>query len=116
MFHKCCEKYGDLPAFTNMGRTITYNELEKRTRDFAAWLQSSAKLKKGDRLALMLPNLLQYPIAIFGAMRAGLTLVNTNPLYTAHELRHQMQDSGATAIVIVENFAHVLAEVIDSTS
>ena len=116
MFHRCCEKHGDLPAFTNMGRTVSYTEMEKLTRDFAAWLQNVAKLKKGDRLALMMPNILQYPIAIFGAMRAGLTLVNTNPLYTAHELRHQMEDSGATAIVIVENFAHVLADVIGATA
>ncbi len=116
MFHQSCAKYGDLPAFTNMGKTLTYNDLEQMTRDFAAWLQTSAKLKKGDRIALMMPNLLQYPIAIFGAMRAGLTLVNTNPLYTAHELQHQMQDSGAVAIVVVENFAHVLAEVIATTS
>jgi len=116
MFHQCCAKYGDLPAFTNMGKTVSYRELEALTRDFAAWLQSSAKLKRGDRIALMMPNLLQYPVAIFGAMRAGLTLVNTNPLYTAHELRHQMQDSGAVAIVVLENFAHVLADVIASTS
>ena len=116
MFHQCCAKYGDLPAFTNMGKTVTYRQLEQLTRDFAAWLQSSAKLQRGDRIALMMPNLLQYPIAIFGAMRAGLTIVNTNPLYTAHELRHQMQDSGATAIVVLENFAHVLAEVVGSTS
>jgi len=116
MFHQCCAKYGDLPAFTNMGKTISYRELEQLTRDFAAWLQSSAKLKRGDRIALMMPNLLQYPVAIFGAMRAGLTIVNTNPLYTAHELRHQMQDSGAVAIVVLENFANVLAEVISSTS
>jgi len=116
MFHRCCAKYGDLPAFTNMGRTITYNELDHLTRDFAAWLQNTAKLKRGDRLALMMPNVIQYPVAMFGAMRAGLTLVNTNPLYTAHELRHQMQDSGAAAIVIVENFAHVLADIIGATS
>jgi len=116
MFHKSCAKYGELPAYTNMGSTITFNQLEVMTRDFAAWLQSSAKLKRGDRIALMLPNLMQYPVAIFGAMRAGLTLVNTNPLYTAHELQHQMQDSGAVAIVVVENFAHVLADVISTTS
>ena len=116
MFHKSCTKYGDLPAFTNMGKSISYNELEAQTRDFAAWLQNVAKLKRGDRLALMMPNLIQYPVAIFGAMRAGLTLVNTNPLYTAHELQHQMQDSGAVAIVILENFAHVLEDVIATTS
>lgn len=116
MFHQSCAQYGDLPAFTNMGATITYSELEELTRDFAAWLQNTAKLKRGDRLALMMPNLLQYPVAIFGAMRAGLTLVNTNPLYTAHELLHQMQDSGAVAIVVLENFAHVLEQVIHATS
>jgi long-chain acyl-CoA synthetase len=115
MFHKSCAKYGDLPAFTNMGKTVSYNEMEQLTRDFAAWLQNVAKLQRGDRLALMMPNMIQYPVAIFGAMRAGVTLVNTNPLYTAHELRHQMQDSGATAIVIVENFANVLESVIEST-
>jgi len=116
MFHRCCENYGDAPAFTNMGKTITYSELEELTRHFAAWLQSTAKLKRGDRLALMMPNLLQYPVALFGAMRAGLTVVNTNPLYTDRELQHQLQDSGAHAIVILENFARTLGHVIKATS
>ena len=116
LMHDCCRQYGTAPAFTNFGKSIAYCELEALTRDFAAWLQNVAKLKRGDRIALMMPNLLQYPVAMLGAMRAGLTIVNTNPLYTAHELRHQMQDSGAVAIVVLENFAHVLQEVIHTTA
>jgi long-chain acyl-CoA synthetase len=107
--------YADRVAFVQMGRSITYRELEERTRDFAAWLQNEAGLKKGDRIAIMLPNVLQYPIAMFGAIRAGLVIVNTNPLYTTRELEHQLKDSGAQAIVILENFAHVLQEVIGHT-
>ena len=116
LMHHCCAEFGDAPAYTCMGKNISYNELEELTEKFAAWLQHVAKLKRGDRIALMMPNVLQYPVALFGAMRAGLTVVNTNPLYTAHELQHQMQDSGSVAIVVLENFAHVLQEVIDSTS
>jgi long-chain acyl-CoA synthetase len=116
MMHQCCREFGNAPAYTCMGKTISYNELEVLTRNFAAWLQNVAKVKRGDRIALMMPNLLQYPVALFGAMRAGLTVVNTNPLYTAHELQHQMQDSGSVAIVVLENFAHVLEEVIATTS
>ena len=97
------------PPSRSMGRTITYAEYDRLARDFAAWLQQSAKLQQGDRIAIMLPNVLQYPIALFGALRAGLTVVNTNPLYTARELEHQLNDSGAKAIVILENFAHTLA-------
>lgn len=116
LMHHCCAQYGDATAYTNMGKNISYNQLEVLTRDFAAWLQQVAKLQRGDRIALMMPNLLQYPVAMLGAMRAGLTIVNTNPLYTAHELQHQMQDSGAVAIVVLENFAHVLQEVIATTA
>jgi long-chain acyl-CoA synthetase len=116
LLHQCCALFGDSPAFTNFGKTISYNQLEVLTRNFAAWLQNVAQLKRGDRIALMMPNLLQYPVAMFGAMRAGLTIVNTNPLYTGTELQHQLQDSGAVAIVILENFAHVLQEVIKDTS
>ncbi|MGC3981301.1 MAG: AMP-binding protein [Steroidobacteraceae bacterium] len=116
LMHDCCAQNGAAPAYTNMGKNISYNELERLTRDFAAWLQNVPKLKRGDRIALMMPNLLQYPVALFGALRAGLTIVNTNPLYTATELQHQMQDSGATAIVVLENFAHVLQQVIASTA
>jgi long-chain acyl-CoA synthetase len=110
-----CERFAGLPAYTSMGTTLTYGEYERLSRDFAAWLQQTAKLGRGDRIAIMLPNVLQYPIALYGALRAGLTIVNTNPLYTARELEHQLVDSGAKAIVILENFAHTLAQVIDRT-
>jgi len=110
-----CRRFADLDAFTSLGRTISYAEFESRARDFAAWLQQTAKLRRGERIAIMLPNVLQYPIALFGALRAGLTVVNTNPLYTARELEHQLADSGAKAIVILENFAHTLADVIEHT-
>ena len=115
IFEEACDRFAELPAFTSMGKTITYAEYDELARDFAAWLQCSAKLEAGDRIALMLPNVLQYPVALFGALRAGLTVVNTNPLYTARELEHQLKDSGAKAIVVLENFAHVLEEVIDHT-
>jgi long-chain acyl-CoA synthetase len=109
-------KYADAAAFVQMGRELTYRQLDELTRDFAAWLQNEAGLQKGDRVALMMPNLLQYPIAIFGVLRAGMVVVNTNPLYTARELEHQLKDSGAKAIVVLENFAHVLQEVIAHTA
>src|SRR5688572_6012094 len=111
-----CERFAELPAYTSMGTTVTYAEYERQSRHFAAWLQQSAKLQRGDRIAIMLPNVLQYPIALFGALRAGLTVVNTNPLYTARELEHQLTDSGAKAILILENFAHTLEQVIERTS
>ena len=98
-----------------MGVSITYRELDQLSRDFAAYLQKVVGLKKGDRVAIMLPNLLQYPIALFGALRAGVVVVNINPLYTARELEHQLKDSGATAIVVLENFAHTLEEVLPRT-
>jgi long-chain acyl-CoA synthetase len=107
--------YADNVAFVQMGRSITYRELDELSRAFAAWLQKIARLRKGDRLAIMLPNVLQYPIALFGALRAGIAVVNTNPLYTTRELEHQLSDSGATAIVVLENFAHVLQEVLPRT-
>ena len=111
-----CTRFADLPAYGNMGVSITYRELDSLSRDFAAYLQKVAGMCKGDRLAIMLPNLLQYPIALFGAQRAGIVVVNTNPLYTPRELEHQLKDSGATAIVVLENFAHTLEEVIARTS
>jgi len=111
LFEEACAKYRDLPAYTNMGTTLRYSELDELSRAFAAWLQQKSGLLAGDRVALMMPNILQYPIALFGALRAGMVVVNTNPLYTARELEHQLTDSGAKAIVILENFAHVLAEV-----
>jgi long-chain acyl-CoA synthetase len=110
-----CSRFADLPAYSNMGVAITYRELDTLSRDFAAYLQKVAGMKKGDRLAIMLPNLIQYPIALFGAQRAGIVVVNTNPLYTPRELEHQLKDSGATAIVVLENFAHTLEEVIART-
>ncbi len=116
MFAESCERFASLPAYSNMGRTISYADLDRLSLQFASWLQQVAGLRKGDRIALMMPNLLQYPIAVFGALRAGLAIVNTNPLYTHRELAHQLNDSGATAIVILENFAHVLAEVMHETS
>jgi long-chain acyl-CoA synthetase len=110
-----CARFADLDAYSSFGRTMKYREYEQLARDFAAWLQNAADLKRGDRIALMMPNMLQYPIALYGALRAGLTVVNTNPLYTARELEHQLVDSGAKAVVICENFAHTLDEVIART-
>jgi long-chain acyl-CoA synthetase len=107
--------YRQLPAFTNMGATLTYAQLDELSRAFAAWLQHKSGLLRGDRVALMMPNVLQYPIALFGVLRAGMVVVNTNPLYTPRELEHQLKDSGAKAIVIVENFAHVLQQVLPRT-
>jgi long-chain acyl-CoA synthetase len=103
------------PAFSNMGATLSYAQLDELSRAFAAWLQQKSGLSRGDRVALMMPNILQYPIALFGALRAGMVVVNTNPLYTPRELEHQLKDSGAKAIVIVENFAHVLEQVLART-
>jgi len=110
IFEQSCRDYRERTAYINFDRKISYGDLDRLSRDFAAWLQSRG-MRKGDRIALMMPNILQYPIALFGAMRAGMVIVNTNPMYTARELRHQLQDSGARAIVIVENFAHVLEKV-----
>ena len=109
------EKFADRPAYTMMDRTLTYGELDRLSRQFAAYLQKVAGLRKGDRVAIMLPNILQYPVAIAAAFRAGLTIVNTNPLYTPRELEHQLKDSGARAILILENFAHTLQQVVHET-
>src|SRR5512145_342834 len=108
-------KYRDRPAFHSLGKTITFGELDKLSRDFAAWLQGRG-LAKGARVAIMMPNCLQYPIAMFGILRAGCTVVNVNPLYTPRELEHQLTDAGAEAIVILENFAATLQQVIARTS
>ncbi|NDB19333.1 MAG: long-chain fatty acid--CoA ligase, partial [Proteobacteria bacterium] len=107
--------YADRNAYVGFGVPMTFGELDARSRAFAAWLQSTG-LRKGDRVAIMLPNVLQYPIALAGVLRAGLVIVNVNPLYTPRELEHQLKDSGARAIIILENFAHVLQQVIDRTS
>jgi long-chain acyl-CoA synthetase len=111
LIERSCEKFADRPACTLMDRTLTYADLDRLSRQFAAYLQKVAGLKKGDRLAIMLPNILQYPVALAAAFRAGLTVVNTNPLYTPRELEHQLKDSGAKVILILENFAHTLEEV-----
>ncbi|MFM2287119.1 MAG: hypothetical protein RL684_262 [Pseudomonadota bacterium] len=116
LLEECCDRFRHRPAFTNMGRTLSYDDLDRLSAGFAAFLRNDLKLAKGERVMIMMPNLLQYPVAVMGVLRAGLTVVNTNPLYTARELRHQLDDSGASAIVILENFGHVLAEVIEGTS
>ena len=115
MFETSVSRFADQPAFVNMGATLTYRKLEERSRAFAAYLQNELKLEKGDRVAIMMPNLLQYPIALFGVLRAGMVVVNVNPLYTPRELKHQLNDSGAKAIVVVSNFAHTLEKVVDQT-
>ncbi|CAI2466343.1 Long-chain-fatty-acid--CoA ligase [Serratia ficaria] len=115
MFENAVQRYADQPAFINMGEVMTFRKLEERSRAFAAYLQNELGLKKGDRVALMMPNLLQYPIALFGVLRAGMVVVNVNPLYTPRELEHQLNDSGASAIVIVSNFAHTLEKVVFNT-
>ncbi len=115
VFDRSCCQFGRRNAFVNMGCGMTYAELEQMSRAFAAWLQQELGLEKGERVAIMLPNLLQYPVALFGALRAGLVVVNVNPLHTPRELEHQLRDSGAKAILILANFAHVLAEVVERT-
>jgi long-chain acyl-CoA synthetase len=115
MFEEACAAYGNLPAYQNFGTVLTYAQLDALSRAFAAWLQKKSGLAAGDRVALMMPNVMQYPVALFGTLRAGMVVVNVNPLYTARELEHQLKDSGAKAIVIVENFAHVLQQVLPHT-
>ncbi|MBY4950946.1 long-chain-fatty-acid--CoA ligase FadD [Pantoea sp. DY-17] len=115
LFEHATEQYADQVAFINMGQPMTYRQLEKQSRAFAAWLQQGLGLKQGDCVALMMPNLLQYPVALFGVLRAGMVVVNVNPLYTPRELKHQLVDSGASAIVIVSNFAHTLEKVVAET-
>lgn len=116
MLEHSCARYPKRPAFTNMGIALTYGELDRLSRNFGAYLQQVIGLRCGDRVAIMLPNLLQYPVALFGALRAGLVVVNVNPLYTARELQHQLADSGAVAIVVLENFAHTVQEVVGTTA
>ncbi|MCK3655640.1 long-chain-fatty-acid--CoA ligase [Pasteurellaceae bacterium Macca] len=115
MFEQAVNRHPDMPAYINMGKILTYRKLEERSRAFAAYLQNELRLEKGERIALMMPNLLQYPIALFGALRAGLVVVNVNPLYTPRELEHQLNDSGAKAIVVVSNFAATLEKVVFNT-
>jgi len=115
MFEFCFEEYADLAAYSNMGTTLTYGQLDELSQQFACYLQSELGLTRGERVAIMLPNILQYPVVLAGIFRAGLVAVNVNPLYTPRELEHQLKDSGARAIVILENFAHILQEVRDET-
>ena len=109
------DKFRDKPAFSNLGKTLTYNDIDRLSAQFAAYLLGELKLKKGDRVAIMMPNCLQYPIATFGILRAGLTVVNVNPLYTPRELKHQLSDSGALAIVVVDNFGRTVQEAMAGT-
>ena len=110
-----CQRFADKPAFSNMGKTITYGELYELSGTFAAYLQQHTDLQPGDRIAVQLPNVLQYPVVVFGALRAGLIVVNTNPLYTAREMEHQFNDSGAKALVSLANMAHLAEQVLPKT-
>lgn len=115
IINKYLVQFSEKTAFINMDKSVTYAELHHQAKAFAAYLQQDLKLKKGDKFAIMMPNTLQYPIALFGALLAGLTVVNVNPLYTARELEHQLKDSGAKSILIIENFAHTLEQVVANT-
>lgn len=115
VLEKSIERFRDRPAFANMGAVLSYGDLDRHSRNFAAYLLQELGLQKGARVAIMLPNLLQYPIALFGVLRAGLVVTNINPLYTPRELRHQLADSGATVIVILENFCHTLEQILSET-
>lgn len=115
IFEEACSRFAHKTAYISMGRRMSYAQLDERSRQFAAWLQSVGVVR-GTRVALMMPNLLQYPVCLFGVLRAGCAVVNCNPLYTAPELEHQLKDSGAEVIVIVENFAHTLQDVVKRTA
>ncbi|MGG5288616.1 long-chain-fatty-acid--CoA ligase FadD2 [Pseudomonas shirazensis] len=115
VFERSCKRFADRPAFSNLGVTLSYGELERHSAAFAAWLQANTDLAPGDRIAVQMPNVLQYPIAVFGALRAGLIVVNTNPLYTEREMRHQFKDSGARALVYLNMFGRKVQEVLPDT-
>ncbi len=115
VFERSCKTHANRPAFSNMGVTLSYADLDRHSGAFAAWLQNHTDLQPGDRIAVQMPNLLQYPIAVFGALRAGLIVVNTNPLYTAREMRHQFKDSGARALVYLNTFGNLVQEVLPET-
>lgn len=115
VFERSCKQFADRPAFTNMDTTITYGDLDRLSADFAGYLQTQTDLQPGDRIAIQMPNVLQFPVAVFGAMRAGLVVVNTNPLYTAREMRHQFKDSGARALIYMNMFGHLVEEVAPDT-
>lgn len=115
VFREACQTYAERPAFSNLGRTLSYRELYELSGQFAAYLQKHTDLQPGDRIAVQMPNVLQYPVVVFGAMRAGLVVVNTNPLYTAREMQHQFKDSGARALVCLANMAHLAEQVLPQT-
>ena len=112
LFDESVKKYGDAVAYECMGKTMSFNELNKLSEDFASYLTNVLRLKKGNRVAIQLPNTLQYPVAMFGAIRAGMIVVNTNPLYTSSEMKHQFTDSGADLIIILSNFANNLEKIL----
>jgi long-chain acyl-CoA synthetase len=116
LFERAFKDHPERPSYTNMGTTLSYRQLDKLSMQFACYLQNTLGLVRGERVAIMLPNLLQYPVAMCGIFRAGLVVVNVNPLYTSRELNHQLSDSGAKCIIVLENFAHVLEKIIDDTS
>lgn len=116
VFERSCKAFADRPAFSNMGITLTYAELERQSAAFAGYLQQHTDLKPGERIAVQMPNVLHYPVAVFGALRAGLIVVNTNPLYTAREMEHQFNDSGAKALVCLANMAHLAEKVVPKTA
>lgn len=115
IFEDACSRFGSRPAYSNLGATITYAELDKLSSDFAAYLQTSTNLKKGDRIAVQMPNLIQFPIVVFGALKAGMVVVNTNPMYTAREMEHQFNDAGCKALVALANFGDLIQEVLPKT-
>lgn len=115
-FIEFLDKFKDLPAITNMGKSISYSELEQKAKCFASYLQNTLQIEKGERFAIMLPNIIQYPVAILGILLSGCIVVNVNPLYTADELQHQIQDSQAVGIIVLENVAHTVAEILSQTS
>ena len=115
VFERSCKTFADRPAFSNMGITLTYAELERQSAAFAGYLQQHTDLKPGDRIAVQMPNVLHYPIAVFGALRAGLIVVNTNPLYTPREMRHQFKDAGVRALVYLNLFGSRVQEVCKDT-
>lgn len=116
LYEESIRMFGNKKAFTNMGVSLTFSELDRRVEQFASFLQNELKLKKGDRIAIQMPNVLQFPIIAFAALRSGLVIVNTNPLYTAKEMQHQFKDSGAKAIVILANYAHLLEKILKDTN
>jgi long-chain acyl-CoA synthetase len=115
VFEEACKQFPMRPAFSNFGKTITFSELNRKAECFAAYLQNELKMKKGDRIAIQMPNCLQYPIALFGSLKAGLVIVNTNPLYTEREMKHQFNDAGVSTLLVVANFAHLVQAILPQT-